>query len=58
MAIQCSWNKIRKKAGIPDVTIHDLRRMFATWMINNGEELNTIAKMLGHSSITTTKIYV
>ncbi|WP_371219767.1 integrase [Orientia tsutsugamushi] len=26
-------------------------------MINNGEELNTIAKMLGHSSVSTTEIY-
>ncbi|XAF73318.1 tyrosine-type recombinase/integrase [Orientia tsutsugamushi] len=37
--------------------MHDLRRTFATWMINNGEELNTIAKMLGHSSVSTTEIY-
>ncbi|BAG40666.1 tyrosine-type recombinase/integrase [Orientia tsutsugamushi] len=52
--IQCAWDKIRKKARIPNVTIHDLRRTFATWSINNGEELRTIAEMLGHSRISTT----
>ncbi|WP_342638753.1 site-specific integrase [Orientia tsutsugamushi] len=54
MAIQCAWDKIRTKARIPDVTIHDLRRTFATWSINNGEELRTIAEILGHSRISTT----
>ncbi|WP_371218661.1 tyrosine-type recombinase/integrase [Orientia tsutsugamushi] len=54
MAIQYAWDKIRKKARIPDVTIHDLRRTFATWSINNGEELRTIAEILGHSRISTT----
>ncbi|WP_155378994.1 tyrosine-type recombinase/integrase [Orientia tsutsugamushi] len=53
-AIQCAWDKIRRKARIPDVTIHDLRRTFATWSINNGEELRTIAEILGHSRISTT----
>ncbi|WP_371220071.1 tyrosine-type recombinase/integrase [Orientia tsutsugamushi] len=57
-AIQCAWDKIRKKSGIPNVTIHDLRRTFAAWSINNGEELQIIAEMLGHSRIlTTAKIY-
>ncbi|WP_080503965.1 tyrosine-type recombinase/integrase [Orientia tsutsugamushi] len=56
--MQCAWDKIRKKSGIPNVTIHDLRRTFATWSINNGEELQIIAEMLGHSRISTTaKIY-
>ncbi|WP_371220794.1 tyrosine-type recombinase/integrase [Orientia tsutsugamushi] len=28
--MQRAWAKIRKKAGIQNVTIHDLRRTFAT----------------------------
>ncbi|SPR07079.1 integrase [Orientia tsutsugamushi] len=57
-SIQCAWDKIRKKARIQNVKIHGLRRTFATWSINNGEELQTIAKMLVHSRISTTaKIY-
>ncbi|KJV72733.1 tyrosine-type recombinase/integrase [Orientia tsutsugamushi] len=50
--------KIRKKAGIQNVTIHDLRRTFATWMKNNGETLDTISQILGHSDTNITKIYI
>ncbi|WP_050897536.1 tyrosine-type recombinase/integrase [Orientia tsutsugamushi] len=52
-----AWAKIRKKAGIQNVTIHDLRRTFATWMKNNGETLDTISQILGHSNTNITKIY-
>ncbi|WP_371220753.1 tyrosine-type recombinase/integrase [Orientia tsutsugamushi] len=49
---------MRKKAGIQNVTIHDLRRTFATWMKNNGETLDTISQILGHSNTNITKIYI
>ncbi|KJV72719.1 phage integrase family protein [Orientia tsutsugamushi str. UT76] len=55
--IHQAWAKIRKKAGIQNVTIHDLRRTFATWMKNNGETLDTISQILGHSDTNMTKIY-
>ncbi|WP_082304008.1 tyrosine-type recombinase/integrase [Orientia tsutsugamushi] len=55
--MQRAWAKIRKKAGIQNVTIHDLRRTFATWMKNNGETLDTISQILGHSNTNMTKIY-
>nr|WP_080946869.1 tyrosine-type recombinase/integrase [Orientia tsutsugamushi] len=56
--IHRAWAKIRKKAGIQNVTIHDLRRTFATWMKNNGETLDTISQILGHSNTNITKIYI
>ena len=36
---------------------HAVRHLFATEMLNNGADLNTIGKLLGHKSTTTTERY-
>lgn len=36
---------------------HDLRRTFATAMLDNGEDLITVKDAMGHSSVTTTQKY-
>jgi hypothetical protein len=38
-----------KTAGIPRVTPNDLRRTFASWLIEAGVTREEVAKMLGHS---------
>jgi integrase len=52
-----TWDRIRKKAGIPDVRIHDLRHNFASLLINSGRSLYEVQKLLGHASISTTQRY-
>ena len=52
-----TWDSIRKKAGIPDVRIHDLRHNFASLLINNGRSLYEVQKLLGHADISTTQRY-
>lgn len=42
------------EAGLRDIRFHDLRHTFATLTLSNGADLNTISKMMGHSSIKTT----
>ena len=55
--LQKTWERIRKKAGIPDVRIHDLRHSFASFALKKGVSLYGVSKLLGHKNITTTTRY-
>lgn len=51
------WAKIRRKAALPDVRLHDLRHSFASVAIAHGIPLATIGKLLGHALPETTARY-
>jgi integrase len=58
VAVQKTWGRIRKKAGMPDLRIHDLRHSFASFAINNADlDLVHVQKLLGHKNIATTLRY-
>ncbi len=48
------WSRIRKRAGISDVTLHDLRRTYVTRLIRAGVPVPTVQDLAGHANIETT----
>ena len=51
------WLVVRKRAGLEDVRIHDLRHSFASRALALGESLTMIGKLLGHRQVQTTARY-
>ena len=54
---QRPWRRIRARAGLDDVRIHDLRHTFASMAVSSGEGLPMIGKLLGHTQVQTTARY-
>ncbi|VVO30189.1 site-specific integrase [Pseudomonas fluorescens] len=55
--IYYAWDTARKRAGLLDFRIHDLRHTFASFLINAGRSLYEVQKILGHTQIKTTQRY-
>lgn len=51
------WARIRARAGLEDVRIHDLRHSFASRALALGESLSMIGRLLGHGQVHTTARY-
>lgn len=45
------------QAKVASFTPHDLRRTFATRLLDTGADINTVRKVMGHSSVVTTQRY-
>ena len=43
--------------GLADVRMHDLRHSFASFLVNSGQSLYTVQKLLGHTQVKTTQRY-
>jgi integrase len=52
------WSKLRKKAGLEDVRLHDMRHNFASEGEKSGLSIPIIAKLLGHRELRTTEKYI
>jgi integrase len=55
--LQKPWRRLRAKADLDDVRIHDLRHSFASVAASAGMSLPIIGKLLGHTQASTTQRY-
>ena len=51
------WSRLRVKAGLPFLRIHDLRHMYASFLVNSGRTLYEVQACLGHSDPKVTMRY-
>jgi len=51
------WRRIRERAGMPRLRIHDLRRTAGSLMVQSGHSLGAVKEILGHADTKTTEIY-
>lgn len=51
------WDRMLRDAGLPDVRLHDARHTSATLLLEAGVDEATIAQILGHSLLVTTRRY-
>lgn len=52
-----TWQRLRKKAGLPHLRLHDLRHTYASMLVNAGESLYVVQQCLGHADGRVTQRY-
>jgi len=55
--IRHTWIRIREKAGMPWLRLHDLRHSMASMMVNAGRSLYEVQQVLGHADSRVTQRY-
>lgn len=51
------WHRLREKAGLKHLRLHDLRHQYASFLVNSGRTLYEVQQILGHSSPSVTQRY-
>jgi integrase len=52
-----AWRRVCKRAGLPDLRMHDLRRSLGSWLAMSGQSLPAIGRALGHKDPRSTQVY-
>ena len=56
--VRTAWVATCRRAGIEDLHFHDLRREFASRLLEAGAAQHDVRDWLGHANITTTSQYL
>jgi integrase len=57
VGLQKIWERVKRRAGLHDLRIHDLRHAFASAAVMAGDSIYVVGKLLGHSNAATTQRY-
>lgn len=55
--LEKAWRRVKIDAGLPEITIHDLRRTMASWVVQNGSSIELVGALLNHSDHKSTMVY-
>jgi integrase len=55
--LQKDWERVRARAGLSGLRLHDLRHSFASFAVADGNTLFMVGKVLGHKQARTTEVY-
>jgi len=58
VSIRTAWTLARRRAGIRDLHFHDLRREFASRLLESSAALHDVQLFLGHANVTQTSTYL
>lgn len=56
-SVKTAFKAACRRAGIKGLRMHDMRRSFATRLLQKGADIETVRSLLGHRSILTTQRY-
>src|ERR1700736_1574071 len=51
------WRRIKRRAGLPGLRLHDLRHSFASFLVNGEVSLYALQQLLAHGNFRTTQRY-
>ena len=51
------WERLRLKAELPKLRLHDLRHQYASFLVNSGRTLYEVQHILGHADAQVTQRY-
>lgn len=51
------WSRLRTKAQLPHLRLHDLRHSYASFLVNAGRSLYEVQQVLGHANSVTSQRY-